>query len=67
LLNELAAAEMTLPEATDEQRKEAQIMIAGAESFACRVHCNLKHGEQVRRLALQLFDQFGPTITWVSN
>jgi len=60
LLNELAAAEMTLPEATDEQRKEAQIMIAGAESFACRVHCNLKHGEQVRRLALQLFDQFWP-------
>jgi exopolyphosphatase / guanosine-5'-triphosphate,3'-diphosphate pyrophosphatase len=60
LLNELAAAQMGLPEPTVEQRKDAQVMIAGAESFACRVHCDLKHGEQVRRLALQLFDQLWP-------
>jgi exopolyphosphatase/guanosine-5'-triphosphate,3'-diphosphate pyrophosphatase len=60
LLHELAAARMALPESTAEQRKEAQIMIAGAESFACRVHCDLRHGEQVRTLALQLFDQLWP-------
>ena len=60
LLDELAAAEMSLPAPTPEQRKDAQVMIAGAESFACRVHCDLKHGEQVRSLALQLFDQLWP-------
>jgi exopolyphosphatase/guanosine-5'-triphosphate,3'-diphosphate pyrophosphatase len=60
LLHELAAAQMAHPEPTAEQRKEAQIMIAGAESYACRVHCDLRHGEQVRRLALQLFDQLWP-------
>ena len=60
LLHELAAAELAPPEPTEEQRKEALIMIAGAESFACRVHCDLKHGEQVRNLALQLFDQLWP-------
>jgi exopolyphosphatase/guanosine-5'-triphosphate,3'-diphosphate pyrophosphatase len=60
LLHELATAELAPPEPTEEQRKEALIMIAGAESFACRVHCDLKHGEQVRNLALQLFDQLWP-------
>ncbi len=60
LVYELAAAQMAAVEPTPEQRKDAQIMIAGAESFACRVHCDLKHGEQVRRLALQLFDQLWP-------
>ncbi len=60
LVYELAAAQMAPPAPTTEQRKDAQIMIAGAESFACRVHCDLKHGEQVRRLALQLFDQLWP-------
>ena len=60
LLYELASAQMAPPQPTAEQRKEAQIMVAGAESFACRVHCDLKHGEQVRRLALQLFDQLWP-------
>jgi exopolyphosphatase/guanosine-5'-triphosphate,3'-diphosphate pyrophosphatase len=60
LVYELAAAQMAPPAPTPEQRKDAQVMIAGAESFACRVHCNLKHGEQVRRLALQLFDQLWP-------
>ena len=60
LLEELVATQMAPPEATAEQRKDAQIMIAGAESFACRVHCDLRHGEQVRELALQLFDQLWP-------
>jgi exopolyphosphatase / guanosine-5'-triphosphate,3'-diphosphate pyrophosphatase len=60
LLNELAAAQMAPPEPTDEQRKNEQIMVAGAESFACRMHCDLKHAEQVRTLALQLFDQLWP-------
>ena len=35
-------------------------MMAGAESFACRVRCDLKHAEQVRLLALQLFDKLWP-------
>jgi exopolyphosphatase/guanosine-5'-triphosphate,3'-diphosphate pyrophosphatase len=60
LLYDLAAAQMAPPEPTVEQRKYAQIMMAGAESFACRMRCDLKHGEQVRGLALQLFDQLWP-------
>jgi exopolyphosphatase/guanosine-5'-triphosphate,3'-diphosphate pyrophosphatase len=60
LLHDLTVAQMALPELSIEQRKHAQIMMAGAESFACRVRCDLKHGEQVRSLALQLFDQLWP-------
>jgi exopolyphosphatase/pppGpp-phosphohydrolase len=60
LLYDLAAAQMAPPEPTVEQRKHAQITMAGAESFACRMRCDLKHGEQVRGHALQLFDQLWP-------
>lgn len=60
LLLELAAAQMTPAEPTVEQRKQAQVMMGGAESFACRVRCDLKHAEQVRLLALQLFDKLWP-------
>src|SRR5258708_1504299 len=60
LLDEVAAAQMAPPAPSDEQRKQAQVMMAGAESFACRVRCDLKHAEQVRRLALQLFDKLWP-------
>jgi exopolyphosphatase / guanosine-5'-triphosphate,3'-diphosphate pyrophosphatase len=60
LLQELAAAQMASPEPAMEQRKQAQVMMAGAESFACRVRCDLKHAEQVRLLALQLFDKLWP-------
>lgn len=60
LIYELAAAQMAPPAATPEQRKASQIINASAESFACRVHCDLKHSEQVRRIALQLFDQLWP-------
>jgi exopolyphosphatase / guanosine-5'-triphosphate,3'-diphosphate pyrophosphatase len=60
LLSDLAVAQMAPPEPTVDQRKHAQILMAGAESFACRMHCDLKHGEQVRALALQLFDQLWP-------
>ena len=60
LLYELAVAQMAPPEATEEQRNHAQVMLAGAESFACRVRCDLKHAEQVRLLALQLFDKLWP-------
>jgi exopolyphosphatase/guanosine-5'-triphosphate,3'-diphosphate pyrophosphatase len=35
-------------------------MLAGAESFAHKVRCDVKHAEQVRVLALQLFDQLWP-------
>ena len=60
LLHELAAEQMTPPAADDEQRKSAQVLLAGVESFACRVRCDLKHAEQVRLLALQLFDKLWP-------
>ena len=56
LLYELAAAHMTSPEPTSEQRKVAQVMKAGTESFAYRVRCDLRHAEQVRMLGLKLFD-----------
>jgi exopolyphosphatase/guanosine-5'-triphosphate,3'-diphosphate pyrophosphatase len=60
LLYELAAAHMTPPLVNDEERKYARILLAGAESYACRVRCDLKHAEQVRLLALQLFDSLWP-------
>jgi len=60
LLYNLAAAQMLPPAPTPEQRKHSQVILAGAESFACRVHCDLKHAQQVRSLALQLFDKLWP-------
>jgi exopolyphosphatase/guanosine-5'-triphosphate,3'-diphosphate pyrophosphatase len=60
LLYELAAAQMGPPALTEEQRVRSQVMLAGAESYAGRVRCDLKHAEQVRILALQLFDQLWP-------
>jgi exopolyphosphatase/guanosine-5'-triphosphate,3'-diphosphate pyrophosphatase len=60
LLYELASAQMGPAELTEEQRKRSQEMLAGAESFAGRVRCDLKHAEQVQVLALQLFDQLWP-------
>jgi exopolyphosphatase / guanosine-5'-triphosphate,3'-diphosphate pyrophosphatase len=60
LLHELTSTQIAPPAPPDEQRKQAQVMMAGAESFACRVRCDLKHAEQVRLLALQLFDKLWP-------
>jgi exopolyphosphatase/guanosine-5'-triphosphate,3'-diphosphate pyrophosphatase len=60
LLRELAAAQMISPEFSEEQRKRSQVMLMGAESYAHKVRCDLKHAEQVRVLALQLFDQLWP-------
>ena len=60
LLYELASAQMGPPEITEEHRKRSEVMLAGAESFASRVRCDLKHAEQVQALALQLFDQLWP-------
>jgi len=60
LLYELATAQMRLPAATDEHQKRAQLMLAGAESYAAKVRCDMKHAEQVRALSLQLFDQLWP-------
>ena len=53
------------PRRRSKQRKHAQVMLAGAESFACRVRCDLKHAEQVRLLALQLFDKLWPYHHWI--
>ena len=60
LLYELASAQMGPAELNDEHRNRSQAMLAGAESFAARVRCDLKHAEQVQALALQLFDQLWP-------
>lgn len=60
LLYELAATQMGAPELSEEQRTHSQSMVAGAEAFAARVRCDLRHAEQVRALALQLFDQLWP-------
>ena len=60
LLYELASAQMGPPEPTDELRNRTKVMLAGAESFAGRVRCDLKHAQQVQSLALQLFDQLWP-------
>jgi len=60
LLYELASAPMGSPALTEEQRTRSGGMLAGAELFANRVRCDLKHSEQVQSLALQLFDQFWP-------
>lgn len=60
LLYELTTAQMAPPEPTEEQRKRSQVMLAGAESFAQRVRCDLTHAEQVHLLAVQLFDQLWP-------
>ena len=60
LLYELASAQMGPPAIADDHQKRSQIMLAGAESFAQKVRCDLKHAEQVRALALQLFDQLWP-------
>lgn len=60
LLDEVAASQLSPPVPTEEQRKQAQIINAGAEIFACKLLCDLKHCEQVRRLALLFFDQLWP-------
>jgi exopolyphosphatase/guanosine-5'-triphosphate,3'-diphosphate pyrophosphatase len=60
LLYELTQAQMRPPEMTDEQRKHSQVMLSAAETFASKLRCDMKHSEQVRALALQLFDQFWP-------
>lgn len=60
LLYELASAQMGPAALTEEQRTRSQVMLAGAESFASRVRCDLKHAEHVQVLALQLFDQMWP-------
>jgi exopolyphosphatase/guanosine-5'-triphosphate,3'-diphosphate pyrophosphatase len=60
LLYELASAQMGPSEVTEEHRNRSQVMLAGVESFASRVRCDLKHAEQVQVLALQLFDQLWP-------
>ena len=60
LLFELAARQMGPPEFTDEQKIRSKVMLAGAESYASHLRCDLKHAEQVQALALQLFDQLWP-------
>jgi len=60
VLYELTSAQMASPGPSEDQRKRSQVLLAGIESFACHVRCDLKHAEQVRALALQLFDQLWP-------
>jgi len=60
LLYELASVEMAIPANTEEERNHSEAMISGVMSYAHKVRCDLKHSEQVRSLALQLFDRFWP-------
>ena len=60
LLYELALGQMRLPALNDEHQNRSQVMLAGAESYASKVRCDMKHAEQVRALSLQLFDQLWP-------
>ncbi len=60
ILYELASAQMCQPALTMEQQNRSHEMLAGAESFAQKLRCDLKHAGQVRELALQLFDQLWP-------
>ncbi len=60
LLYELASVGLAIPSPTEEERTHSEAMISGAMSYAHKVRCDLKHSEQVRSLALQIFDQFWP-------
>jgi exopolyphosphatase/guanosine-5'-triphosphate,3'-diphosphate pyrophosphatase len=60
LLFELAATQLSQPVPAEDHHKHSQEMLAGAESYAFKLRCDLKHAEQVRALALQLFDQLWP-------
>jgi exopolyphosphatase / guanosine-5'-triphosphate,3'-diphosphate pyrophosphatase len=60
LLYELASVGMAIPSPAEEERTHSEAMISGAMSYAHKVRCDLKHSEQVRSLAIQLFDQFWP-------
>jgi exopolyphosphatase/guanosine-5'-triphosphate,3'-diphosphate pyrophosphatase len=59
VLLELLAAQYSPPEPA-EAREEARVLLNGARWFARRLQYDMKHAEQVRRLAVSLFDQFRP-------
>lgn len=60
ILFDLMAAQYSGASASDEERREAERLRAGAEWFARRFHYDIDHGEQVRQIALSLFDQLRP-------
>jgi exopolyphosphatase/guanosine-5'-triphosphate,3'-diphosphate pyrophosphatase len=45
---------------TEEEKEQARVQVSGAQWFARRLDYDAKHAEQVRRLALSLFDQLNP-------
>lgn len=59
VLLELLAAQYSPPESV-EARERARVLLNGARWFARRLQYDMKHAEQVRRLAVSLFDQFRP-------
>jgi exopolyphosphatase/guanosine-5'-triphosphate,3'-diphosphate pyrophosphatase len=60
ILLDLMAAQYSGAAVSDEERHEAERLRAGAEWFARRLNYDGPHAEQVRQLAVSLFDQLRP-------
>jgi exopolyphosphatase/guanosine-5'-triphosphate,3'-diphosphate pyrophosphatase len=57
VLLDLVAAHYAQPSQTIEDKKSVRTLLAGAQWFSRRLGVSAPHAEQVRRLALSLFDQ----------
>jgi exopolyphosphatase/guanosine-5'-triphosphate,3'-diphosphate pyrophosphatase len=60
VLRELVAAQYSPPQVSTEEQDRARVLLAGAEWFARRLDYDAHHAEQVRRIAVSLFDQLRP-------
>ena len=60
VLLDLVAAQYGAGKFSDEERERAKVLLDGARWFARRMDYDAKHAEQVRRLAVSLFDQLRP-------
>jgi exopolyphosphatase/guanosine-5'-triphosphate,3'-diphosphate pyrophosphatase len=60
ILIDLMAAQYSAGTSSEDERRSADRLRAGAEWFARRFNYDAGHAEQVRRLAVSLFDQLRP-------
>ncbi len=60
VLLDLVAEQYAPDFSTSEEREQARVQVASAQWFARRLNYDAKHAEQVRQLALSLFDQLRP-------
>jgi exopolyphosphatase/guanosine-5'-triphosphate,3'-diphosphate pyrophosphatase len=60
ILLDLMAAQYSGSAESDDERRAAERQRAGAEWFARRFNYDVAHGEQVRQLAVSIFDQLRP-------